>query len=118
MVQPYMIGSLILLPPLISLGAMVLLMILGYAEVRRTYIGRVAMVANVLLLWQVFYSKFPQLPGYLQWYLNIGSILAGIGLLTYLSRSSLPSEFYRVTFLLYGSFSVLLVVGAYLAGII
>ncbi len=118
MIPPFMIGSLILLPPLISFGAMILLLIFGYAESKKNYVGRVAMVANVFLLWQVFYSKFPQLPGYLQWYLDIGSVLAGIGLVTYLSRSSLPSKFYTITYLLYGSLSVFIVIGAFLTGLI
>lgn len=118
MAAPFMIGSLVLLPPLVSVGALILLLIYGYIEMRKQYIGRIAMVANVFLLWQIFYNNFQQLPSALQWYLNIGSILAIVGLITYLSRSSLPSGFYRIGFLLYGSISVLIVIGAFLFGLI
>jgi hypothetical protein len=113
-----MIGSLVVLPPLIATGALILLLLYGYIEIRKHHIGRISMVANVFLLWQVFYNNFALLPGFLQWYLNVGSILAVIGLLTYLSRSSLPSGFYKITFLLYGSLPVLIIIGAFLTGII
>lgn len=118
MVLPLMLSSLVVIPPLISLGALIILLIYGYIEMRKQYIGRVAMTANVFLLWQIFYNNFPQLPWYLQWYLNIGSVLAIIGLITYFSRNRLPTAFYKSTFLLYGSISVLLVIVAYLTGII
>lgn len=118
MVAPFMMSSLILLPPLVSVGALILLLIYGYIEMRQQYIGRIAMVANVFLLWQIFYNNFQQLPGALQWYLDIGSVIAIVGLITYLSRSSLPTGFYRIGFLFYGSISILVVIAAFLFGLV
>ena len=118
MIPPFMLGSLILMPKSISFIALVLLLIASIAELRKHHIGRVALAANVFLLWQIFYSTFQQLPGVFQWYLDLGSVVAVVGLFTYLTRSSLPSKFYNITMVLYGSLSVVAVVAAFFLGLI
>ena len=109
MVIALMFESLIILPKVISYIALVGLLIAGIAEFRQSYIGRVGIFVNSLLLWQIFYSIFSTLPFWFQIYLNAGTIVGVIALLFYLALESLPTWFYQVAFLAYGSISILII---------
>lgn len=98
------------LPKVVFLAGLVGVLVAGIAEIRQGHIGRPAIFINALLLWQIFFSVFAILPGWLQWYLNIGSIAGLIAILAYIPKKSLPKEFYQVCFFLYGSISVIFVV--------
>jgi len=105
-----MLSSLIVLPKSVSLIAMIILFVAGIAEYRQGHIGRVAIAGNAFLLWQIFFGVWEKLPDYFQWYLNLGTVVAVIAIASYITRESLPTEFYQFCYLAYGSFSVLITI--------
>ena len=107
---PLMLKGLIFMPETVSFLLIVGLMVGGLVEYRQGHVSRPAMVGNAFLLWQIFYGDWNLLPDLLQLYLNIGTIVASAALGSYLLRASLPSEFYVVGYLFYGSVSVLVVI--------
>jgi len=100
MSSPWMIPELIVLPKLL----------VGIAELRRRYVSRIGIASNAFFLWQIFYSRWTTLPEWLQIYLNLGTIFAMIAIASYLLKIRLPSEYYSIAYILYGSFSVLIVI--------
>jgi len=82
----------------------------GIMERRQGHIGRVGIAINAFSLWQLFYRSWTVLPELVQWYLNLGTIFALVAVLSYLARESLPTEFYSLAFLLYGSLSIVIAV--------
>jgi hypothetical protein len=108
LVSPWMFSSLIVLPKSLSIIVMIVLVVAGIAEHRQGHIGRVAIAGNAFLLWQIFFGVWDKLPDYFQWYLNLGTVVAIIAIVSYVARKSLPSGFYQFSYLAYGSFSVLL----------
>lgn len=110
MVFPFMVSQLIFLPQSISLIAIVGLTLAGVMEIRQGHIGRIGLAINALLLWQIFFGTWMFLPEWFQWYLNIGTIMMFIAVPAYIFGQSLPKEFYQVSFILYGSLSVILAV--------
>ena len=100
------------IPPIISLVILVGLLVAGFAEMRNGHIGRVAIFLNVLLLWQIFYLHWTSLNNLYQIYLNVGSFVGLIAIISYIpaTRFKLPTEFYKFSYLLYGSLSIILVI--------
>jgi hypothetical protein len=98
------------LPKVVFLIGLVVVLVTGIAEFRQGYIGRVAIFANAILLWQLFFSVFGILPIWFQWYLNVGSIVGLIAIIAYFPKWKLPTEFYQICFVLYGSVSVIVAV--------
>jgi hypothetical protein len=89
---------------------MIIMVVAGIAEARQGHIGRLGIAANAFLLWQVFYSVWQKLPDLFQWYLNLGTVVGVIAILSYLTKTRMPKEFYQLCYLFYGSFSVLLTI--------
>jgi len=105
---PFMVDGLVFVPKALSLLILAGLVIAGIVELRHgAWIGRPALAANAFFLWQIFFPFWVTLPGIVQIYLNIGTIIAAIALGSYFLGRSLPSEFYQITFLGYGSISVI-----------
>lgn len=99
-----------------ALGLVVAALVIGaIVEIRQGHIGRPMIAVNALLLWQLFYGTWGDLPTWLQAYLNGGTILGGLALISYATKVSLPTEFYKLAFLAYGSISVGVVVVALFA---
>ncbi|MDP2750274.1 MAG: hypothetical protein Q8O89_05580 [Nanoarchaeota archaeon] len=117
MTLPFMLGSLIILPKAISYIVLIVLLIAGIVEFRQGHIGRIGIFLNSILLWQIFYPTFNTLPSWFQWYLNIGTVIGVIALLAYFSRQSLPTIFYQVCFMGYGSISILIVSVLFIFGV-
>lgn len=108
MIPPFMIGGLVFVPKALSLLILLGLVIAGIVELKHgSWIGRPALAANAFFLWQIFFPVWAMLPSLVQIYLNIGTIIAAIALGSYFLGKSLPNEFYQVTFLGYGSISVI-----------
>lgn len=118
MTIPFMTGALIFVPQIISFVAMLFLVIYGIREIRRGHIGRIELAANVFLVWQLFFPVWASLPEYFQLYLNVGSVVAIVALVTYFTRTSIPSGFYKFTLVTYGSIAVVAAVVAFFVGII
>ena len=115
---PLMDGSLVFLPKQVSFLALIILFVAGIAEFRQGYIGRVAIAGNAFLLWQIFFPYWTLLPQWFQGYLDLGSIAGTIAIVSYLARESLPTEFYELSYLLYGSLSILAALGlSYVLGV-
>ena len=110
MTIPFMIEDLIFIPKIISYGTLILLVLFGIKEFRQGYIGRLGIAANAFLLWQIFYGDWSKLPSWFQWYLNISTILAIVGILSYLFKIRLRTNFYQIAFLGYGSLAVLIAI--------
>ena len=89
------------IPEGIFLIGLVGIFVAGIVEFRQGHIGRPAIFINSLLLWQIFYSLWISLPQLLQLYLNIGSIVGVIALVSYIPRKRLPSEFYKFCFIFF-----------------
>jgi len=104
-----MIGALIFLTQPLSLLALVGLFLLVLMELRQGHIGRIGIALNAFLLWQIFYASWDLLPSWFQWYLNLGTIFASISIISYVIRESLPTEFYKMASIFYGSLSIVLV---------
>lgn len=119
---PLMLESFVFLPKELSAIAVVGLVVAGIYEWRSGHIRRVGIFLNVLLLWQIFYPSWNVLPDILQIYLNIGTILMIVALISYLSvflpipgigYMPLPTEIYQFAFYAYGSISILIVAWAF-----
>jgi len=110
MSSPWMIPELVVLPKEISFLAMIPLLLACIAERRQEHIGRIGIASNAFFLWQIFYPIWVTLPEWFQIYLNIGTIFALIAIASYLLKIRLPSEYYSIAYILYGSFSVLIVI--------
>jgi hypothetical protein len=104
-----MTGSLILLPKSISYIVLIGLFIAGVAEIRQGHIGRIGIFLNSMFLWQIFYEQFQELPLWFQWYLNIGTILGLLAIISYILSESLPTEYYQFCFIAYGSISIIII---------
>ena len=98
------------IPKVIPLIILLGLLIAGIAEFRKGYIGRIAIFLNALLLWQIFYGAWANLPNYFQGYLNIGSVIGLIALITYIPKISLPTYFYKFAYVFYGSISIIIAI--------
>lgn len=107
MLTPLMTGSLVMLPSNISFLALGGLIVAGLMEFRQGHIGRVGIALNAFLLWQIFFSSWGVLPDWFQLYLNAGTIFAAIALVTYTLHFRLPSIFYSISFIGYGSLSLI-----------
>lgn len=111
MVFPFMIGEMIFIPKVASLLGLFGIFIAGLMERRQGHIGRIGIAANAILLWQIFFAVWDILPDWFQWYLNIGTVLMIIALVSYFTKLfRLPTLFYQVSYYLYGSFSIIFVV--------
>lgn len=111
-----MLSQLVFLPPAASGLVLIGLLVFGIVEFRQGHIGRIGIFANSILLWQIFFASFSLLPSWLQIYLNIGTFIGIVALLAYAVGQKLPKEFYQVGFVLYGSFSILILVAMFLMG--
>ncbi len=100
------------IPKGIFLIGLIGILVAGIVEYRQGHIGRPAIFINALLLWQIFYSVWAMLPSFLQWYLNLGSVVGIVALIAYIpiTRFKLPKEFYTVSYFLYGSLSIIAVI--------
>ena len=109
---PFMVGGLVFVPKTISFLAIIGLVIAGLTELRKgaSWLSRPSIIANSFLLWQIFFPIWANLPQIFQLYLDIGTIAAIVAIFTYFSHKQLPSLFYNIAFLLYGSFSVLAII--------
>ena len=111
--DPFIPGFVVMLPEAISLGMLALLSLYGLKEFRQGHIGRVGLTANVFLLWQLAYPVWANIPELGQLYLNVGTLMAIVAVPSYITKISLPTEFYTWAFRLYSSISVILAVVAY-----
>src|SRR3989344_6318355 len=103
-------GLIFSIPKGLFLLGLIGVLVAGIAEFRKGHIGRPAIFINSLLLWQIFFSVWTILPVWMQWYLNIGSIVGLIALVAYIPKWSLPTEFYQFCYYAYGSLSIILVI--------
>ena len=102
--------SLVFVPRSISFLGIIILMVGVVVEFRKGHVGRIGILGNAFLLWQIFFGVWDMLPEYFQWYLNIGTLVAIIAVISYLLKEKLPSEFYDLCFVAYGSLSILFVI--------
>jgi hypothetical protein len=109
MAFPLMFSGLVFVPTIVSYIALLILFIAGIAEYRQGHIGRIAITGNAFLLWQIFFIEWSNLLPFLQWYLNIGTILGVVAIISYLWKFSLPSKFYSFAYFGYGSFSIFII---------
>jgi hypothetical protein len=66
------------------------------AIVERYYVGRIAIFSNAIALTS-FYYTYTSLPLWLSLYINLLTIAGILSLLSYMSKKSLPAEFYQVS---------------------
>jgi len=102
--------DLVFLPKPIPILSLIIILLSCLKELRQGYIGRIGIAANAFLLWQIFFNAWDRLPTFFQWYLNIGTVVGIIAIISYISKESLPSEFYDFCYIFYGSLSILLTI--------
>jgi hypothetical protein len=89
------------------------LLIVGMAS-ERHFVGRLTVFSNSLAL-DLFFTKNNFTPWYVILYLVIGTILGIIGLLYYLAKEELSSDYYLFTFVFYSSITaaIIMLAGAF-----
>jgi hypothetical protein len=91
----------------------VALLIVGMAS-ERHFVGRLTVFSNSLAL-DLFFTRNNFTPWYVILYLVVGTILGIIGLLYYLAKEELSSEYYLFTFVFYSSITaaIIMLAGAF-----
>lgn len=110
---PLMDESLIMFEGLYPLIGILVLVFLAIVNIRQGHVGRPSIVANVVLLWQIFYPRWYLLPSQIQLYLNVGTIIAIIAGISYFAKISLPTEYYKFAFIGYSAFSILIIISTW-----
>lgn len=78
----------------------------GVQQARQGYIGRVAIAGMAILIVQQAYPMWGTLPQVWRYY-TLGAIgWGGVGAVSYLSKTSLPTEYYKIALILYGAVPV------------
>jgi len=109
MPTPWIPESLVVVPKPVAIGGLIVLGLQGVKQFRQGHIGRVEIVASVFLLSQIVVPNWSVAPTIIQWLTNIGVPVAVIAGLSYLFKESLPTEFYELAYLLFGSLTILVV---------
>ena len=114
MTVPWMIQFLVRIPSDIATWLLFGALAIGaLVEWRQGHIGRPAIAANALLLWQIFFHDWSGLPGWLQYYLDGSTVIGGVALGSYALKAPLASPFYTFALWGYGSITILLLVAAW-----
>jgi hypothetical protein len=89
------------------------LLIVGMTS-ERHFVGRLTVFSNSLAL-DLFFTRNNFTPWYVILYLVIGTVLGILGLLAYLAKEELSSEYYLATFVFYSSITVatIMLIGAF-----
>jgi hypothetical protein len=80
---------------LLAILPVLALIVIG-AIVETSYVSRTAIFSNAIAL-NSFYYTFTNLPVWLTLYINLLTIAGIISLLSYMTKKSLPKEFYQVS---------------------
>lgn len=72
-------------------------------QARQGYMGRVAIAGAAILIVQQAYPIWNTLPSIWQYYTISAVVWGGTGAISYLTRTSLPTEYYKIALLLYGA---------------
>lgn len=83
------------LPPVLAENLDVIALLLLGLLVEKQYISRPAIWANVAAL-NVHLYEYPVVDGWLEWYANIGLVVALLAISTYESGDSLPEWYYTL----------------------
>ena len=117
--SPLMLKELVVLDSRASLIALILLFLYSINEARKGgKIGRLGIVGNAFFLWQIFYSMWGNLPLWLQLYLNLGTAFAAIAIVSFFFWQQFTPAAQHISYMLYGSFTVLLVAVVFVYGVI
>lgn len=95
------------MPVIVPEQLSLILLIISAVFVEKHYISRLAIVSNVFFLFQLLLPHWYEIPETLQIYLNVGVLFAFVALVSRVSETSLPSSFYRISRLLYGSLTII-----------
>src|SRR3989344_4167997 len=106
---PLMLDYIIFVRPEIAMGSLIVLFLYSAKEMLNGSIGRLTIISNVFLLWQVFFGLWDALPLELQIYLNAGTLVAIFSFVYYFANHKLPGIFSKIFFVTYGSLSVMMV---------
>jgi len=101
---------LIQIPVMVSDVFAIIMLLISAFFVEKYYIGRIAMAGNIFFAWQLLGNLWYQLPEILQGYLNFGLIIAVAAVGSYIFKYPLPTPFYRIGKLFFGSVSVLIII--------
>ncbi|MFA9518186.1 hypothetical protein ACERIT_13385 [Halopenitus sp. H-Gu1] len=82
------------------------LVMVAVQQVRQKHIGRVGTVGIGIIVIQQAYPTWETLPQIWQIYVAGAGVCGLIAGVSYLTKASLPSEFYKFVFYVYGAFTV------------
>lgn len=78
----------------------------GIQQLKQGYIGRIAIAGMAILILQQTYPVWDTLAPVWRYYAIGGVVWGGIGVVTYLTDTSLPTEYYKIAFVVYGAIPV------------
>jgi hypothetical protein len=85
------------------------LLLAAIQQARQQYIGRIAIAGMAILIVQQAYPVWETLAPLWRYYTLVALVWGGIGTVTYLSKTSLPTEYYKTAYVIYGALPVGLV---------
>lgn len=98
----------------LSLPVVLQLTILGLGlaalqQFRQGHIGRIGIAAAGILIIQQAYPVWNQLSSEWRLYSTVAGLFAIVAGFSYITKTSLPSEFYRAAFLLFGGGTIVMI---------
>jgi hypothetical protein len=95
-------------PLFISPVLAILFLLFSALIVEVHYVGRLGIIGNVICSWQLLFPYWHVLPEILQFWLNVGLIIAAVAALSYATKTPLKGFCGRIRFL-FGAVSVLII---------
>jgi hypothetical protein len=86
-----------------------LLVLIAVQQIRQQHIGRVGIVSAGVLVLSTAYPVWNQLAAIWRIYTVVGVGFAAVAAPSYLTKTSLPSGFYRAALILYGGVTLILI---------
>jgi len=90
-------------------ASIALLVLVGIQQLRQGHIGRVGIASAGVLVFGTAYPVWNQLAGMWRLYTAVAVIFAVIAAVSYLTKMSLTTGFYKVALLLYGAGPLIMV---------
>ena len=101
--------ALLVIPKELNLILIFGLIFAVFVQIRQGHIGRPGIVANSFIVIEMFAPHWDRLPEAAQIYLYGALVFGVIAAISYASKESLPTEFYKMAFILYSSLSILMI---------
>ena len=106
--QPIPDGWLVI-PASVGIILLIGLLVTGFAQFRKGYIGRIGIFSNGLIIGETLCPHWSLIPDWAQIYVYLALIFGIIALISYIFKKSLPTIFYEICFIAFGSVSIIII---------